>query len=120
MMPHGLEDKNEALINMASSAVLDKETIASQTRIIERLTETILILTTQLSVTNHATETGKYSTWVNKKRVLDKGSYCWSHGYCIDPAHNSGTFTKSKNANKAEAARDNPLGGFSYGKPNNM
>ena len=32
MVPHRLEDTNEALINMASAAVSDKETIASQTR----------------------------------------------------------------------------------------
>ena len=59
MVPHGLEDTNEALINMAPEAVSDKEKIASQTRIIERLTETISTLTAQLSVTNRATETGK-------------------------------------------------------------
>ena len=41
MVPRGLEDTNEALINMASAAVSDKETIASHTRIVERLTETI-------------------------------------------------------------------------------
>ena len=34
MVPHGFEDTNEAIINMASAAVADKETIASQTRII--------------------------------------------------------------------------------------
>ena len=54
MVPHGLEDTNESLINMALVAVSDKETIASQTRIIERLTETISTLTEQLSVTNRA------------------------------------------------------------------
>ena len=59
MMPHGLEEKNEALINMASAAVSDKETIASQTRIIESLTKTISTFTAQLSGTNHATETGQ-------------------------------------------------------------
>ena len=59
MVPHGLEDKNEAIFNMSSSEVSDKEKIASQTRIIERLTETISTLTAQLSVTNRATETGK-------------------------------------------------------------
>ena len=34
MVPHGLEDTNEALINMVLALVSDKETIASQTRII--------------------------------------------------------------------------------------
>ena len=55
MVPHVLEDTNEALINMALAEVFDKETIASQTRIIERLTETISTLTTQLRGTSSAT-----------------------------------------------------------------
>ena len=96
MVPHGLEDKNEVLINMASAAVSDKETIASQTRIVDRLTETISTLTAQLSGKNRAIETGKFTKWVKGKHVLDIRSYCWSHGYCIDPAHNSGTCTKRK------------------------
>ena len=41
MVPNGLEDNNEVLINMALAEVSDKENIASQTRIIERLKETI-------------------------------------------------------------------------------
>ena len=48
MVPHGLEDTNEALIKMLSAAVSDKETIANQTRIIERLTETISTLTAKI------------------------------------------------------------------------
>ena len=59
MVTHGLEDKNEALTIIALVSASDKETIASQTRIIERLTETISTLTAQLSVTIHATETGQ-------------------------------------------------------------
>ena len=54
-MTHGLEDKNEALINIASTEVSYKETIASQTSIIERLTETISTFTAQISGTNRAT-----------------------------------------------------------------
>ena len=34
MIPHGLYDTNEALINMAMAAVSDKETLSSKTRII--------------------------------------------------------------------------------------
>ena len=75
MVPHGLDDTNEAIINMSSAALLDKETIASQKGIIERLTEIISTLTVQLSGTNRATETGKWSKWVNGKHVLDRGSY---------------------------------------------
>ena len=120
MVSHGLEDKNEALINMASASVSDKETIASQTRIIESLTETVSTLTAQLSGTNRATKTGQSSKWVNGKHVLDRGSYCWSHGYCVDTAHNSGTCTKRKNGHKLEATRDNPLGGCVYRKPKNI
>ena len=55
MMTHGLEDTNEALINIASTEVSYKETIASQTSIIERLTETISTFTAQMSGTNRAT-----------------------------------------------------------------
>ena len=76
MVPHGLEDTNEALINMASEAVSDKKPIANQTHIIDRLTETISTLTAQLSGTSRATETGKSIKWVNGKHVLDRGIYC--------------------------------------------
>ena len=41
MVPHRLEDTNEALVNMASAALSYKEIISSQTMIIERVTETI-------------------------------------------------------------------------------
>ena len=71
IVPHRLEDTNEVLINMASAEVSDKETIASQTRIIERLTKTISTLTAQLSGTNRATETGQSTNWVNGNHVLD-------------------------------------------------
>ena len=81
MMSHGLEDKNEALINRVPAAVSDKETNESQTRIIKRLTETISTLTAQLSGTNRATENGQSSKWVNGKHIMYRGSYCWSHGY---------------------------------------
>ena len=97
-MSHRLEDTHEVIINMALAAASDTETIASQTRIIERLTETISTLTAQLRGTNRATETGQLTKWVNGKYVLDRGSYCWSHGYCIDLVHNSGTCTKRETA----------------------
>ena len=61
MVPHGLEDTHEAVINMASALVSDRETIASQTRIIEKLTETISTFTAQLIGTNRATDTGQSS-----------------------------------------------------------
>ena len=120
MVPHGLEDTNEALINMELTAVSDKETIEIHTMMVERLTETISTLTAQLSGTNRATETGQSSKWVNRKHVLDRGSSIWSHVYCVYPAHNSDTCTKSKNRHKAEATRDNPFGECTYGKPKNM
>ena len=120
MIPHLLKDTSEALINMASAAVSDKKASAIQTRIIENLAETISTLTAQLSGTSHATETGQSTKWVNRNHVLDRVSYCWSHGYCVDLSHNSGTFTKRENNHKAEAKRDNPLGGCAYGKPKNM
>ena len=119
-MSHRLEDTHEVIINMALAAASDTETIASQTRIIERLIETISTLTAQLRGTNRATETGQLTKWVNGKYVLDRGSYCWSHGYCIDLVHNSGTCTKRENNHKAEATRDNPLGGCTYRKHKNM
>ena len=75
MVTHGLEDKNGALIIMSLTEVSVKETISSQTRIIERLTETISTLTAQLSGTNRAKETGQSSKWVNIKHVMDRGSY---------------------------------------------
>ena len=55
IVPHGVEDTNEELIKVASAAVSDKETIASQTSIIESITETISTLTEQMSGTNRAT-----------------------------------------------------------------
>ena len=119
MVPHESEDTNEAIINVALAVVSDKETIASQTRIIERLTETISTFNAELSGTNRSTETRQSKKWVNVNHVLDIGSYCWSHGYCFDPTHNSGT-CKKENNHKAEATRDNPLGGCAYGKPKNM
>ena len=58
MMPYGLDNTNEALIIIAFAAVSYMETIAIQTRIVERLTETISTFTAQLSGTNRETKKG--------------------------------------------------------------
>ena len=113
-------DSGALTLEAGTTAVSDKETIESQTRIIERLTETIFTLTAQLSGKNRATETEQTSKRVNGKHLMYRGSDFWSHGYCVDPTHNSGTCTKRENGHKVEATHDKPLGGCACGKPKNM
>jgi hypothetical protein len=66
-----------------------------------------------------ATQTGTSPTWVDGKHKKDKGGYCWTHGYLVDPAHHSGNCRAERQnpGHQSTATRANNMGGSQYGRP---
>ena len=66
-----------------------------------------------------ATQTGTSPTWVDGKHKKDKGGYCWTHGYLVNPAHHSGNCRAERQnpGHQSTATRANNMGGSQYGKP---
>ena len=54
-----------------------------------------------------------------RPKPTDRGGYCWTHGYLVDPRHNSKNCKKKKPGHQDNATRDNNMGGSQYGKPSN-
>jgi hypothetical protein len=47
---------------------------------------------------------------------LDSMEYCWLHRYMCHAGHTSATCYYKKDGHKAEAARENPMGGLTHSK----
>lgn len=73
-------------------------------------------LTTQIA--NLQKELANMKTNPTKKNRTDNGSYCWSHGYLVAKAHNSGNCKYPKPGHKSDATRENNMDGNQFGKPN--
>ena len=96
-----MDGTHNPLINLATAAVEDRETMMAQNKTIANLTETVAALTRQL----HHTTTGNNrepgltgdrqsqtnSKWVNGKHLRDVVGYCWTNGHCVDIRHDSKT-----------------------------
>ena len=51
-------------------------------------------------------------------KPTDRGSYCWTHGYLVDPRHNSMNCKKKKPGHQDNATWADNMGGSQHGKPN--
>ena len=52
-----------------------------------------------------------------RTKPTDRGGYCWTHGYLVDPRHNSMNCKKKKPGHQDNATRADNMGGSQYGKP---
>jgi uncharacterized protein with HEPN domain len=144
-----LAQTENALVNMVTTASEDREqmrikdkTIADQVTLISTLTQQLNAAQAKITqlLSSRPTQSSRSNpqaatpspnssptnihnagqTWVNGKHKKDKGGYCWTHGFLVDPAsHNSANCraAQQKPGHNAEATRDNTLGGNEYGKP---
>jgi hypothetical protein len=55
-----------------------------------------------------------------KPRIINNGTYCWTHGYRVNATHSSKTCTRRATGHQEEATRDNNMGGSQAGKPNQI
>ena len=143
-----LDNAENALINLMTTAAEDKEQMRQKDKIIADQVLLITSLNQQLLAANAkilslqanrpanrytpppsiptappptipATQTGTSPTWVDGKHKKDKGGYCWTHGYLVDPAHHSGNCRAERQnpGHQSTATRANNMGGSQYGKP---
>ena len=118
---------HNSLINLATAAAEDRETIISQCKTIADLTETVAALTRQLQQATTGYNRGsrlpvdKRSQanykWVNGKHFRDVGGYCWTHGHCVDISHDSKTCQSKREGHRENATRADNMGGNPYVKP---
>ena len=52
-----------------------------------------------------------------RTKPTDRGGYCWTHGYLVDPRHNSMNCKKKKPGHQDNATRADNMGGSQYRKP---
>ena len=94
------EDTQDDLINLATAAEVDRDTMMTQSTTIADLTATIANLIQQLQQATvrintlkiprePETPTNRPPKWVDGKHIRDAGWHCWTHGYCVDLNHNS-------------------------------
>ena len=145
-----IEQAEHALINLMTTAAEDKEQMKAKDKIINDQVLLITSLTQQLSAANarilslQSTRSNRANpqggspqggsptnipspntfqqtqTWVSGKHKRDKGGYCWTHGFLVDPmTHTSANCwtDKQKPGHQATATRTNTMGGNEYGKP---
>ena len=99
-----LERANNSLINMAQTAMMDKEHITTLTRKLEEFTRRFGPMEAKLDrereiqmgagVSASTFTPKKYLMgpiyWkADRRNIWDQGGYCWIHGYCVKQLHNS-------------------------------
>ena len=124
--PRDMDGTNDALINLATETVADRETMMAQCKTIANLTATVAALTQQLHQANAVNNMGygipveiqgqANPNLVNGKHICDVGGYCWTHGHCVDINHDSWTFRSKKEGHRDNAKRADNMGGNQYGK----
>jgi hypothetical protein len=132
--PDFIYDTAEALNNLATATVADREAVANLVVSNATLTQQlaakdaiILDLRNQLKVAqnNQGSQstrgTGAPRTGTSAARrplfVTSNNNYCWSHGYQVGKDHTSETCTKPREGHQRSATLANTLGGSTYGKP---
>ena len=122
-----MDGTHNALINPATAAAADIDTMMTQCKTIADLTTTVSALTQQPHQANVANNRGSGTPverqgqanpkWVNGKHIRDVGGYFWTHGYCVDINHDSMACQIKKEGHRDNATRANNMGGNQYGKP---
>ena len=122
-----MDGTHNALINLATAAVADIETMMLQYKTISNLTTSAAALTQQLQQANIGYNRGSGISvdrqgktnpkWPNRKHVRAVGQYCWTHGHCVDINHDSRTCRSKREVHRKNATRNNSMGRNLYGKP---
>ena len=122
-----MDGTHDALINLATAAVEDRETTMSKNNTITNITKTVAALTRHLQQETTGNDRGTRlpgdrrsqtnSKWVNGKYLRDVGGYCWTHGNFVDIGHDSKTCPYKKEGHTENAKRADIMGGNPYGKP---
>ena len=118
---------HDALIDLATAAAADRETMMSQCKTISNITKTGATLTRQLQQATTEYNRGygisvdrqsqTNPKWVNGKHVRDVVGCCWTHGHCVDIIHDSCTFRIKREVHRENATRSYNMRGNLYGKP---
>ena len=133
-MTEELEKANDALINMAHTAMTDKEQIIILTRTLSWFTKRFVYMEENLyrviavqtragaSAGTHTYKKDLVGTtyWqADDKHIWDQVGYCWSHGYCMKPARNSTTCNQlgKSQCHKEKAKRKENVGVLSWVNP---
>ena len=120
-----MDGTHYALINLATAATEDRDTMMTQCKTIADLTANISALTQKLQQANAANNRGSGTTveiqeqanpkGVKGKHIHDVVGYCWTHGHCMDINHNSMMCRIKKEGQRDNATRVNNMGGNQYG-----
>ena len=117
-------DTAEALANLTTATATDRATFATMTATMASLTAqvkakdaVIATLTQKLAVTSSGTPPTQPTGGRPMTQRIDKGGYCWSHGYCVTPLHTSATCNNKKAGHVNAATRENPMSGSTFDKP---
>ena len=121
-----MEGTHNALINLATEAASDRETMMSKCKTMANLAKNISALTKQLQQANTVYNRGSgipvdrkgqaNPKWVNGKHVCDVGGYCWTHRHCVDIIHDSRTCRSKREGHMENVTRADNMGGNPYGK----
>ena len=101
---------HDDLINLATEAAADRETMILQCKTIANLTANVAAFNQQLHQANVVKHKGSEITvdrqgqsnpkCVNGKHVRDVGGYFWTHGHCVDINHDSRTCRSKKEGHR--------------------
>ena len=118
---------HDALINLSTAAVADRETMMSQCKTTSDLIVTDSALNQKLQKENAVHNRGSVipvdikeqanPNWVNGKHVHVFGGYFWTHGHCVDTNHDSRMCRSKKEGHMENATRADNMGKNQYGKP---
>jgi hypothetical protein len=119
-----------AMANLATATSADRETVATLTRAIEKLTDQLKakdiwaksqdaevrrLLGVQGN-TRPAAASGTPTTYVRKYYKTNNDNYCWSHGYQVGLNHTSANCTKIYPGHNDNAIKTNIMGGDTWGR----
>jgi hypothetical protein len=107
----------EAVANLAvSNATLTQQLAARDARIKELENQLKVIRNNNYSATPRSTGITS-GTGTRPLFITSNDNYCWSHGYQVGKAHTSETCTKPREGHQRGATLANIMGGSTYDKP---
>jgi hypothetical protein len=125
MIEKGREETKQDTVDAIAQLAM---TTASDRRIVAILTTTNANLATQLKAAQAqilqlkdeiaALKNKIKPDWQGQRpiKTTNNDSYCWSHGYQVAKSHLSATCNMKKSGHQDAATKNNPMGGFQWGK----
>jgi len=121
---------NTFLDNLENSATMDNTRMKQLMEANKQLVAAVAALTLKVNhsqqappsmtpITAAVTKTRRHVTAAKtaaRLPKLDSMEYCWLHRYMCHAGHTSATCYYKKDGHKAEAARENPMGGLTHSK----